>query len=122
MDSVILGHRIRQHREKKGFTQEQIADILGISRQAYIRLEKGAREVTFIEIKKIADYLGIHYSLITNVDDDESLSLKALCRDEFCTPDAERAFEIAENILDVFSAQERLYFRMKEKKGVLSRG
>lgn len=120
MKRMALAQRIRQLREKHNKTQEQVADAIGISRQAYIRLEKGARDVAFVEIQQIAQYLHIPYSEITDLGETESLSLVALCRKENCSPENLGMFAKVEEILGVLSAQERIYYRVREgKEGTL---
>ena len=114
MNRMALAQRIRELREEYHKTQEQVADAIGISRQAYIRLEKGVRDVAFIEIQAIAEYLGIHYSDITDIGERADLSLLALCRKENCSTDAMEVFTRVEEILGVFSAQERIYYRVQE--------
>ncbi|MEN6327580.1 MAG: helix-turn-helix transcriptional regulator [Syntrophomonas sp.] len=111
-----IAWRIRELRLANKKTQEEMAGVLGISRQAYIRLEKGARELAFVEIEKIANYLHVPYTMITGPaeDEEQSLSLSALCRSKGCPDDMLPAFQQVEKILGVFSAQERLYNRMRE--------
>jgi transcriptional regulator with XRE-family HTH domain len=112
--TALLAQRIRELREEKGRTQEDLARVLGISRQAYMRLEKGARDITFVEIEKIAAYLEVPYSQITDIDEHQELSLAAHCRNEGCADPVAEAFDRIEDILGVFSAQERLYYRRRE--------
>ena len=42
----MLGSRIKALRSAKNFTQEQIADKIGISRQKYARIENGVNSIT----------------------------------------------------------------------------
>ena len=114
MKTALLAQRIRELREDKEKTQEELARVLGISRQAYMRLEKGARDITFVEIGKIAVYLEVPYSRITDIDEQQELSLAVLCRNEGCADPVVEAFDRIEDILGVFSAQERLYYRRRE--------
>ena len=114
MKREALAQRIRELREAHKKTQEEMAGVVGISRQAYIRLEKGAREIAFVEIEKIADYLGIPYTDITGVDEAAEPSLTAMCRNQGCSQDMLKVFQRAERILGVFSAQERLFYRVRE--------
>lgn len=114
MKREALTQRIRELREAHKVTQEEMAGVVGISRQAYIRLEKGAREIAFVEIEKIADYLGIPYTDITGVDEAEEPSLTAMCRNQGCSDDMLKVSQRAERILGVFSAQERLFYRIRE--------
>lgn len=55
--SKYYGNYIREHRQKMGLTQEEVAEKLGISQQAYGRYELGLREPNFTLILKIAEVL-----------------------------------------------------------------
>jgi transcriptional regulator with XRE-family HTH domain len=114
MKRQALARRIRELREAHKKTQEEMAGVVGISRQAYIRLEKGAREIAFVEIEKIADYLGVPYTDITGVEEAEEPSLTAMCRNRGCSEDMLKVFQRVEMILGVFSGQERLFYRVRE--------
>ena len=59
MDSYITGSTIKGLREKKGFTQAELADILGVSSKAVSKLEtgKGLPDITLIE--SIANALSV---------------------------------------------------------------
>ena len=46
-------------RKQKGITQQQVAEKLGMSRASYIALEKGVRELSITEAKKLAEIFGI---------------------------------------------------------------
>jgi transcriptional regulator with XRE-family HTH domain len=54
-----LGLRIRQLRMSKGLTQEQLADLSGISRQYIGDVERGERNIAIVNIEKIARALGV---------------------------------------------------------------
>ncbi|MBI4993375.1 DUF4065 domain-containing protein [Candidatus Wolfebacteria bacterium] len=49
-----LHKKLKLLREQKGFSQEQIATELNISRPTYMQIEKGERELTISEAKKLA--------------------------------------------------------------------
>ena len=53
-----LGNRIKELRSAKQFTQEQIAEQIGVSRQKYARIESGVNSVTLDILSKIAAVLG----------------------------------------------------------------
>lgn len=114
MNNQALATRIKDVRVSHGKTQEEFANVLSISRQAYSRIEQGKRNITFIEINKLAEYIGEHYSVFTEIEESNDLSLLALCRNESYSEDQQVAFETINEILNVFSAQERLYFKTKE--------
>ena len=62
----ILGARIRSLRESKGFTQEQIAENMGCTRQKYARIEKGLIDISYASLNSIAQTLGISVEEITS--------------------------------------------------------
>ncbi len=50
---------IRALRNKRGFSQSEIATKLGMSRPSYIAIEQGKKEITLSEAEKLADIFGI---------------------------------------------------------------
>lgn len=55
MDNNSIKANIRKSRKRKGYTQEEIANLLGISLTAYRDLEKGATNVINSNLTKIAE-------------------------------------------------------------------
>jgi transcriptional regulator with XRE-family HTH domain len=53
---------LKELREKRGLTQEYIAGKLGMSRQTYIQVERGGRELTISDAQNAADLLGVSLS------------------------------------------------------------
>ena len=51
---TMLSKFIQQQRAKHDMTQEDIASELGISRPTYMQIERGKREITIYEAKKLA--------------------------------------------------------------------
>lgn len=50
----MFGKFIQQQRTKRNMTQEYLASELGISRPTYLQIERGGRELTLSEAKKLA--------------------------------------------------------------------
>lgn len=50
---------IKQARMHAGFTQSKMADILGIDRSTYIKIEKNADRATVKQIRTVAQVTGI---------------------------------------------------------------
>ena len=50
----MFGKFIQQQRTKRNMTQEYLASELGISRPTYLQIERGERELTISEAKKLA--------------------------------------------------------------------
>jgi transcriptional regulator with XRE-family HTH domain len=55
---VLLGQGIRQLREAAGLSQEALADAAGIDRSHMSRIERGKRNVSFLNICRVAEALG----------------------------------------------------------------
>lgn len=55
--SIDYGNYIRAHRQILGLSQEEVANKLGLSQQAYSRYERGKREPNFALIIRIAEVL-----------------------------------------------------------------
>ena len=53
-DRKTLGERLREAREYLGFSQDQVATFLGVSRSALSNIETGQRKVEALELKKLA--------------------------------------------------------------------
>ena len=51
-------------RNEKGFTQEKMAEMLGISKNNYNLKENGKLDFNLVEVKKILDILNDNYDTI----------------------------------------------------------
>ena len=67
-----LHKKLKTLREQNNFSQEQLADALGISRPTYMQIEKGERELTISEAKKLASVLSL--SLESFLDNNASVT------------------------------------------------
>jgi transcriptional regulator with XRE-family HTH domain len=64
-----LGERLREAREYLGFSQDQVATFLGVSRSALSLMETGQRKVDALELKKLA---GLYKRLVSYFTGDEA--------------------------------------------------
>ena len=55
----LFGQRIVELRKKKGLTQEDLCDSIGVDRSYMGFIERGERNPTLDKIGKIADALGV---------------------------------------------------------------
>ena len=62
MITVDLGNRIRTLRQENGFSQEKFVLNIGMDRTYFASVEAGKRNVAIVNIKKIADGLGVTLS------------------------------------------------------------
>ena len=53
-------------RKQKNLSGLNIADVLGVSRQAYYNYESGQREMSLSNLKILADYYGVTLDLIAS--------------------------------------------------------
>ena len=67
MITVDFGHRIRELRNKLGLSQEKFALKIGMDRSYYASIESGKRNVSLINIEKIANGLGVSISTLFSV-------------------------------------------------------
>jgi transcriptional regulator with XRE-family HTH domain len=57
--TVHIGHKVKKLRELKNFTQNHMAQELGITQSAYSKMEMGESEITFHKLERISEILGI---------------------------------------------------------------
>ena len=56
--SVVVTN-VERIRTSSGLTQEQIADVIGVSRATYISVTKGKRDLTTSELEKLSAYFNV---------------------------------------------------------------
>jgi transcriptional regulator with XRE-family HTH domain len=62
MDNKTIGKRLQSVRESVGFTQEQVAEYLGTKREMISYIETGARPVSTLTLRRLADLYGYKFS------------------------------------------------------------
>ena len=62
-DAFILGKRLKEERQKAGFTQEQLAFKIGTKKSYISRVENGHTDIQFSTLLKIFQGLGHRVSL-----------------------------------------------------------
>lgn len=65
MDDSILkvfGRKVRQYRQEKKLSQEDLADLAGLHRTYIGMIERAEKNITLVNIKKIADALNVPLS------------------------------------------------------------
>lgn len=56
----LVGQNIRKIRNQKGYSQEYMADSLGITQPSYARLEKDDHRINVVRLMQIAQYLDVN--------------------------------------------------------------
>ena len=64
-----IGEKIRGIRSLKGLSQENMAEMLGLSLPAYADIERGKKDLTFRRLEKIAEKLGVTLNDIMNFNE-----------------------------------------------------
>ena len=59
MDYKLMGQRIREHRKKKGLTQEQLAELIDISPSFMGHIERGSRISSLDTVMRLCEVLEV---------------------------------------------------------------
>lgn len=59
---------LRKIREERGISEEQIAKLLGRSRQSYINIEKGKTRLKIDELDTLADFYNVSADYLLGLD------------------------------------------------------
>ena len=108
-----IGERLRKLRKYMGLTQEQVADILGLGRDAILRIEKGNRK---IDLQELIDFSKLY-----------SISMDELTAEEHTINSDDIAFvrgfkELANNKLEKSKKNDSLTFPLDSFKILRSAG
>jgi len=55
---------IKRLRESRGLSQQYMADVLGMSRPSYDKVEMGTKDLTVVEAQKLSEELGASFDII----------------------------------------------------------
>lgn len=62
-----IGETIREIREKKGYNQEQLADIMNVSRTTISKIENGKFNFSIDYLSKFSWFLDFNISILENL-------------------------------------------------------
>lgn len=68
---VRFGKKLRDLRTEKGMTQEEMAERADFSRSYYTEIETGKRNVSLLNLYRLAKALEIPLSRLVNFDEEE---------------------------------------------------
>jgi transcriptional regulator with XRE-family HTH domain len=84
LDKQLLGHRIRQARERKGLSQEDFAALISRDQRAVSEYEHGKRRIAANDLPEFARVLGVpvryFYEGDTALDDIDAIMIDQLRR------------------------------------------
>ncbi|MDO4338269.1 MAG: helix-turn-helix transcriptional regulator [Eubacteriales bacterium] len=104
----LLGSRIKALRTANNFTQEQVADRIGVSRQKYARIESGVNSITLDILSKIAGVFGVTVGDITRVLDETPVVAYRAGEE---SGSSKKIFDM----LDLFYANKHMYEKLQRK-------
>ena len=100
----LIGKKLKAEREKKGYTQEDLAEIIDVSVPYLSRIENGK---TNISLKRLDQLCGIFEVSFASILDDSSYSSKLYLNDELgnklkdCSPEKkDKIYQIVNIILE----------------------
>lgn len=63
MDKKVLGDKLKTAREKKNMTQAEVAKKAGLNANYYAIVERGEKNISFENLNKLFEVLGINIKL-----------------------------------------------------------
>lgn len=75
-----IGKQLKYYRRREGLTQEELAEIAGFSRSYYTEIETGKRNISILNLYRIANALDI--SLIDVLHTEPSPQQKVIMKGE----------------------------------------
>lgn len=102
----MLGSRIKAIRSAKNYTQEHIAEQIGISRQKYARIESGINSITLEMLSEIAKVLDVSVGDITRVLDEMPVI-------EYRAGTGKDSSQRIFDMLDLFYANKHMYAKLQ---------
>ena len=98
-----IAKKIKILRKSRGYTQQQLADLLGVQRATISNYEIGRRSPHIKELAKLAEILGVNleYFGVTNNDLTDLLAKARVVFDDDEIPTAEKA-KVYKEILKLY--------------------
>jgi len=66
--NAIIGRNVKAYREKLRYTQDAIANFLGVKRETISYYENGKREIDLIKLEKLANLFNVELQDLINED------------------------------------------------------
>jgi transcriptional regulator with XRE-family HTH domain len=75
---MSIGENIKHIRQQRGVKQQEIADLVGMHRSNYSKIENGQRELSITALNKVAQFFNITLDQLVNMSEDipEEISIE----------------------------------------------
>ncbi|MDY5497278.1 MAG: helix-turn-helix domain-containing protein [Anaerobutyricum sp.] len=108
MNMVIAGN-ILAFLKKQNKKQIDLADAIGTTKQTVNKMMNGSRMINAIELKKIADYLGVRMEELTRIpEEDIDTNVIHAFMGKVTSQQAKKALEIADELSDMIIFHRRV--------------
>lgn len=106
--SGSIGSKLRSLRKARGYSQQYVADRVGMKRSTISNYEIDRRLPSLTDLKRVADFygVGLDYFELSSMDNIEDLLARA--RDIFASPDVSK-----EKKDELYKEIAILYFKLK---------
>jgi transcriptional regulator with XRE-family HTH domain len=107
--SMIIANNIMNYLKKQNKKQTDMACAIGTTKQTVNKMLNGSRMVSAIELKKIADYLGVKMEELTYIPDTEQeVNVVHAFMGKVESQQAKRTLEIADELSDMILFHKRV--------------
>ena len=94
-----FNENLKTARERKGLSQKDIAESIGVAKSTYSLYESGNREPNVQTIKKIADILSVSADELLGIDDEPQTIAAHFDGDEYTEEELDKIKEYAAFIM-----------------------
>lgn len=109
VNSLTIADKLRTLRKAKGYTQQDVADAVGISRAAIGGYEIGRRSPRLPDLQKMAEFYGVGLDYFGVASTDEIFDLLARAKDVFASDEISK--EEKDNL---YKELMKLYLKLSE--------
>lgn len=74
----MIGNKIKELREKKGLTQKELAEEIGVAQSTIAMIESGKNKGSIETLAKIANYFNVSIDYLTTTEEKLSLAIDSL--------------------------------------------
>jgi transcriptional regulator with XRE-family HTH domain len=112
---MTYGAKIIRFRKEKGLTQQQVADLLGVSQNTYHRIESDQTQIKAVTLEKIADILSVDKCKLLNAENSKCKIKGNAPPTDFCHNHKEReiCIVIEENVKKMIEIERENWYSIQ---------